>query len=141
MRLRSCRNLKRYHKHPPPGNAGKKEHFKEEKKMKNKIVYLALTAVIGMAAFFTGKISSEPEPWEVIYPEKVIDWNTDGEELSISTSDGQEYYCYKTDNIYDSDYFDMSTVVDFVATEDGLQLYTADGCGYYWEREESHEYD
>lgn len=102
--------------------------------MKNKIVYLALTAVIGMAAFFTGKISTEPEPWEVIYPEKVIDWNTDGEELSISTSDGQEYYCYKTDNIYDSDYFDMSTVVDFVATVDGLQLYTADGSGYYWER-------
>lgn len=102
--------------------------------MKSKITYITLTAVIGMAAFFTGKISSEPEPWEVIYPEKVIDWNTDGEELSISTSDGQEYYCYKTDNIYDSDYFDMSTVVDFVATEDGLQLYTADGCGYYWER-------
>lgn len=109
--------------------------------MKRRITYIALMAVIGMAAFFTGKISTEPEPWEVIYPEKVIDWNTDGEELSISTSDGQEYYCYKTDNIYDSDYFDMSTVVDFVATEDGLQLYAADGSGYYWEREEIHEYD
>lgn len=109
--------------------------------MKNKIVYLALTAVIGMAAFFTGKISSEPEPWEVIYPEKVIDWNTDGEELSISTIDGKEYYCYKSDDIYNSNYFDMSQVVDFVATEDGLQLYTADGCGYYWEREENRDKD
>lgn len=39
MRLRSCRNLKIYHKHPPPGNAGKKEHFKEEKKMKRDMHY------------------------------------------------------------------------------------------------------
>lgn len=104
--------------------------------MKNKIVYLALTAAVSLVAFFIGKISSEPEPWEVIKPEAVVDWNTDGEELSISTIDGQEYYCYKSEDIYNSDYLDMSQVVDFVATEDGLQLYTADGSGYYWERED-----
>lgn len=109
--------------------------------MKNKIVYLTLTAVISVAAFLVGKITSEPKPGEVINPETVIDWNTDGEELSISTSDGQEYYCYKSDDIYNSNYFDISQVVDFVATEDGLQLYTADGFGYYWEREENRDKD
>lgn len=109
--------------------------------MKNKIVYLALTAVISVAAFFIGKTSFEPKPGEVINPKNVVDWNTDGEELSISTIDGQEYYCYKSDDIYNSNYFDMSQVVDFVADNNGLQLYTADGSGYYWEREESHEYD
>ena len=29
---------------------------------------------------------------------------------------------------------DMNTIVDFTATEYGLQLYFEDGTGYYWER-------
>lgn len=32
------------------------------------------------------------------------------------------------------DIVDMNTIVDFSATEYGLQLYFADGSGYYWER-------
>lgn len=32
-------------------------------------------------------------------------------------------------------YLNMETVVDFDATETGLMLYTANGDGYYWERE------
>lgn len=34
----------------------------------------------------------------------------------------------------DDDIVDMDAVVDFSATEYGLQLYFADGTGYYWER-------
>ena len=30
-------------------------------------------------------------------------------------------------------YVDMRQVVDFVGSEEGLQLYFADGTGYYWE--------
>jgi len=33
-----------------------------------------------------------------------------------------------------NNYVDMRQVVDFTSTENGLQLYTADGSGYYWER-------
>ena len=36
-------------------------------------------------------------------------------------------------DFYDN-YVDMRTVVDFSATEYGLQLYCEDGSGYYWER-------
>lgn len=32
------------------------------------------------------------------------------------------------------DIVDMNTVIDFSATEYGLQLYFEDGTGYYWER-------
>lgn len=35
---------------------------------------------------------------------------------------------------YFNNYIDMRTVIDFEATEHGLQLYTVDGNGYYWER-------
>lgn len=34
----------------------------------------------------------------------------------------------------DDDIVDMNTIVDFSATEYGLQLYFEDGTGYYWER-------
>ena len=30
----------------------------------------------------------------------IIDWNTDGEELSIMTENGYEWYAYKSENIY-----------------------------------------
>ena len=32
------------------------------------------------------------------------------------------------------DIMDMNTIVDFSATEYGLQLYFEDGSGYFWER-------
>lgn len=32
-------------------------------------------------------------------------------------------------------YLNMETVTDFDTTETGLTLYTANGDGYYWERE------
>lgn len=34
----------------------------------------------------------------------------------------------------DDDIVDMNTIVDFTATEYGLQLYFEDGSGYFWER-------
>ncbi len=34
----------------------------------------------------------------------------------------------------DNSIVDMDTVIDFSATEYGLQLYFEDGSGYFWER-------
>ena len=34
----------------------------------------------------------------------------------------------------DDDIVDMNAVIDFSATEYGLQLYFEDGSGYFWER-------
>lgn len=38
------------------------------------------------------------------------------------------------DTEYQNDCIDMKQVTDFTATENSLQLYTADGNGYYWEK-------
>ncbi|RKI81347.1 hypothetical protein D7V83_12730 [bacterium 0.1xD8-71] len=35
---------------------------------------------------------------------------------------------------FNDDIVDMNTIVDFTATEYGLQLYFEDGSGYFWER-------
>ena len=37
--------------------------------------------------------------------------------------------------LLDSNFIDMNMVVDFVATEYGLQIYFIDGSGYWWELE------
>ena len=34
---------------------------------------------------------------------------------------------------FKENFIDMRTVIDFSATEYGLQLYFEDGTGYYWE--------
>lgn len=43
-------------------------------------------------------------------------------------------YIDTTSEEFYNNYIDMRTVIDFKSTESGLQLYTADGNGYYWER-------
>lgn len=35
---------------------------------------------------------------------------------------------------FNDDLVDMNTIIDFSATEYGLQLYFEDGSGYFWER-------
>ena len=35
---------------------------------------------------------------------------------------------------FNDDIVDMNTIVDFTATEYGLQLYFEDGSGYFWEQ-------
>lgn len=77
--------------------------------MKNRILYIALTAVITMAAFLIGRKTAQPEiitaenkviPVNCIDISDIVDWNTNGEELSVYTNDGYEYYAYKSQNIY-----------------------------------------
>ena len=104
--------------------------------MKKKIAYLTIMAVIGVTAFFVGKITTtQPTPPETITPEtqeishltvtkyglqidftdntgvwiesadlekaglidtaNIIDWNTNGVELSVLTENDYEYYAYK----------------------------------------------
>ena len=77
--------------------------------MKRKITYILTTAVIILTAFYIGRNTAEPTT-KVIHtmPEKVdmsnskqfdyidnflgsvVDWNTDGKELAIITSNGYE---------------------------------------------------
>lgn len=62
----------------------------------------------------------------------VVDWNTDGEELALMTSDGYEFYAYKSKNEYDFNkaYVGLDDIVDVEKTEGKIRIYTKDGTIY-----------
>ena len=51
--------------------------------------------------FYTFWIPSEDlEESGVISTKNIVDWNTDGEELSVMTESGCEWYAYQLENVY-----------------------------------------
>lgn len=62
----------------------------------------------------------------------VVDWNTNGEELALMTSDGYEFYAYKSKNEYDFNkaYVGLDDIVDVEKTEGKIRIYTKDGTIY-----------
>lgn len=62
----------------------------------------------------------------------VVDWNTDGTELALMTSDGYEFYAYKSKNEYDFNkaYVGLDDIVDVEKTEGKIRIYTKDGSVY-----------
>lgn len=62
----------------------------------------------------------------------VVDWNTNGEELALMTSDGYEFYAYKSANEYEFNkaYVGLDDIVDVEKTEGKIRIYTKDGSVY-----------
>lgn len=62
----------------------------------------------------------------------VVDWNTDGEELALMTSDGYEFYAYKSKNEYEFNkaYVGLGDIVDVEKAEGKIRIYTKDGNVY-----------
>lgn len=63
----------------------------------------------------------------------IVDWNTNGTELSLMTSDGYEFYAYKSADEYDFNkaYVGLDNIVDVEKTENGtIRIYTKDGAIY-----------
>lgn len=62
----------------------------------------------------------------------IVDWNTNGEELSLMTSDGYEFYSYKSADEYDFNkaYVALDDITDVEKTEDKIQIFTKDGNVY-----------
>lgn len=62
----------------------------------------------------------------------VVDWNTDGEELALMTSDGYEFYAYKSADEYDFNkaYVALDDIVDVEKAEGKIRIYTKDGTIY-----------
>ena len=62
----------------------------------------------------------------------VVDWNTNGEELALMTSDGYEFYAYKSANEYEFNkaYVALDDIVDVEKTEGKIRIYTKDGTIY-----------
>lgn len=80
--------------------------------MKKKIITATVITASIVCAFLLGKSQAKTEIIEII-PNGYINTNS------------EEFF---------ENYIDMRTVIDFETSETGLQLYTNDGNGYYWER-------
>lgn len=105
--------------------------------MKRKIIALTI-AVIATASVLIGQnaiISTINN--DMISVENIVDWNTNGTELSISLSDGTEVYAYKSENVYKPEriqYIATGNIVDVQNTDTGFTIICADGSGYYFEK-------
>lgn len=122
--------------------------------MKKKIAYAMFTGCMIVAAFTFGRCTKGNSAaakavnehnevtgttWSDMYIEQdapeIIDWNSDGYELSMTLSDGSEIYAYKKENVdYPNDYLDLNEVNDWEVTESGLMLYTKSGDEYWFTR-------
>lgn len=62
----------------------------------------------------------------------VVDWNTNGEELALMTSDGYEFYAYKSNNEYNFNkaYVALDDIIDVEKTTGKIRIYTKDGTIY-----------
>ena len=126
--------------------------------MFKKLVITLLTATTifsGISAYNTTKTAAEPvkaesrqnsasETRKLDYSQEqdysyadsfvvdIVDWNTDGEELALMTSDGYEFYAYKSKNEYDFNkaYVGLDDIVDVEKTEGKIRIYTKDGTIY-----------
>lgn len=122
--------------------------------MKKMIKTIVTVGIIMICACLFGgmKVSAaEPSPQHesLIDMAQVTDFVANDGYLQLYFNDGTGYYWEKDIDMsmdavaetesdayipLDDNLVDMNTIVDFSATEYGLQLYFADGSGYYWER-------
>ena len=76
----------------------------------------------------------EVENDNLIDPADIIDWNTNGEEISILTVDDLEYYAYKESNEYkDLRYYNIKELKDWKVENGILKITFTDGNIYEWE--------
>lgn len=127
--------------------------------MKKKIIYILTTAVITLTAFYIGRNTAPTTTAKakVIHtmPEKVdlsnskqfnyidtflgsiVDWNTDGKEMAIMTSDGYELYLNKQASIYQPDikqYIGMNEFSSWNVDGNVLTITTSDGNTYTFDK-------
>lgn len=96
------------------------------KKSVNIIGAISIMGIMMILSYLLGTTQVEPiteiqTVTEVVETEKIIEVVPDGY-IDSESAEFQE------------NYVDMRNVIDFDVNEDGLQLYFADGTGYYWER-------
>lgn len=129
--------------------------------MKNKIIYILTTAFITLTSFYIGRNTAPHTTTTTTkvthtMPEKVdlsnskqfdyidtflgsiVDWNTDGKEMAIITSDGYELYLNKQASIYQPDIKQYIGMKEFSSWNvDGnniLTITTSDGNTYTFNR-------
>lgn len=69
--------------------------------MKRNFLIAGCMVLLSAMSFVAGRNANMwAESNTVLNVTQITDWNTDGNELCLATSDGCEYYAYKSDNIY-----------------------------------------
>ena len=104
--------------------------------MKRKIVYTLITLALILSAFLIGKNMPDIQSDNYLETVKAItDWNTDGEELVLNIGDN-EYYAYKSENIYDGNkgYLPFDQVIDWSEDDNNLYITLSDGNVYILEK-------
>lgn len=106
--------------------------------MKKKIIATLFTAIIATSAFMMGHATTPTTATEknLIAVEDITDWNTNGEEISLSMSDGTEVYAYKSRDEYGEKraYIPCKDVNSWKVTNEGLTIITEDGNEYVFEK-------
>ena len=126
--------------------------------MKKKVFYILTTAVLICTAFLVGRNTApHTTTAKVIHtmPEKVdlsnskqfnyidtflgsiVDWNTDGKEMAVITSDGYELYLNKQETIYQPDikqYIGMNEFSSWEVNGNILTITTSDGNTYTFDK-------
>lgn len=103
--------------------------------MKKKIIATLFTVALAASAFLMGRATTATEK-TMIAVEDVTDWNTDGEELSLSLSDNTEVYAYKSVDEYGEKraYIPCKDVASWKVTDNELTIITTDGNEYVFEK-------
>ena len=104
--------------------------------MKKKIITTLFTAIIATSAFLMGHATTTATEKTMIAVEDITDWNTNGEELSLSMSDGTEVYAYHSADVYREKraYIPCKDVASWKVTDNGLTIITEDGNKYVFEK-------
>lgn len=120
--------------------------------MKKKIAYTIITTALMTSAFFVGKYTTQTQQesktqtvttstsnandWWRDYCDSevtITDWNTDGNELALSLSNGIELYATKSETVYNPErknYITFENISD-VSKEDGtISITDIDGNEY-----------
>ena len=105
--------------------------------MKRKILAFIISAIATVSALIGQNAIISATNNDTISVENIVDWNTNGSELSISLSDGTEVYAYKSEDVYKPEriqYIATGNIVDVQNTDTGFTIICADGSGYYFEK-------
>lgn len=110
--------------------------------MKKRIISTLVTVTVALSAFGGGQMTNttvQTNEKTYIAVEDIVDWNTDGKELSLALQDDTEAYAYKSQDVYKPErkqFLALDEITDVKATENGFEIITADGESYYFDRQE-----
>lgn len=103
--------------------------------MKRKILYLTLTAVIGVTAFFIGKNSIEPtqQPETTQTDPELLEMTVESGGLYLEYTDGTNFYSYwiPAEDLERAGLIDTANIIDWNTDGEELAIMTENGYEWY----------